>query len=236
MNNINIQSIKSFVNKYPTQVGLGVVALTFFILYYLNSKKRGSGSSTFAQKLKKVADDDKKEWDGKKETDPAVSDTLVKYWKTVGLNYTPAQMRSSSFQKSNPWSASYVTHLIKSAGLNFKGGATHSSYAVQGKQDRASGIKEKYWAFRKSENKPVEIGDILVKNRDGGNYNYDTITSGVKSHGDVIVDIQNVNGKKIAFYQGGNLSDSVRRNKLELSNNGLVPNNSPYFLHLKYVR
>jgi hypothetical protein len=235
MNNLNIQSIKEFVNKYPKQVALGVVAFTFIVLYAVNRRKKVGGSVS-NPKLKKVADDDQKEWVGKKETDPAVSDTLIKYWKSVGLNYSPAQMQSSSFQKANPWSASYVTHLIKSSGYNFKGGATHSSYAVQGKKDRSSGTKERYWAFRKSENKPVQIGDILVKNRDGGNYNYDTISSGVKSHGDVIVDIQNVNGKNIAYFQGGNLSNSVQRGKIELSSNNMIPSNSPYFLHLKYVR
>lgn len=235
MNNFNIQSAKEFVNKYPKQVGFGLVAITFLLLFYINRKKKGGGGAINSS-LKKVADDDKKEWEGKKETDPAVSDTLIKYWKSVGLNYTPAQMQSASFQKANPWSASYVTHLVKNSGFNFKGGATHSSYAVQGKKDRSSGTKDRYWAFRKSENKPVQIGDILVKNRDGGNYNYDTITSGVKSHGDVIVDIQNIGGKNYAFYQGGNLSNSVQRGKIELSQNSMIPSNSPYFLHLKYVR
>lgn len=224
---------KEFINKYKYHLAIGVAVATLVIVIIAKSKK--GKSSPKQKKLKNLADDDKKKWNGKKETDPSMSDTLVSYWKGIGLNYTPSQMQSSSWQNNNPWSASYVSHLIKNSGYNFKGGATHSSYAVQGKSDRKQNIKNRYWAFRPSENKKIEVGDILVKNRGGGNYNYDTIVSGVKSHGDVIFDIVSDNGKKIAYYQGGNLSNSVGRGKITLSENGLLPKDSPYFLQLKYI-
>jgi len=221
---LNLKDIK------PIEWAIGgtIALLTFFLLIkFVFSKKN--------IKLKKLADEDLKKWKGKKETDAIMSDTLINYWKTVGLNFKPGQMQSSSFQKSYPWSASYVTHLIKNSGYNFKGGTTHSEYAVKGKKDRKEKTKNTFWAFRKSENKPIEVGDILIKNRDGGKYNYDTITSGVKSHGDVIVDIKNISGKKVAYYQGGNLSNSVDRKKIDLSSNGTLTSDSPYFLHLKYI-
>lgn len=223
---------KEFLNKYKYHLAIGVAVATLIVIIAVKSRKK---DGTKPKNLKKLADDDKRKWESKKETDKELSDTLVGYWKEVGLNYSPTQMQSSSWQKSNPWSASYVTHLVKNSGYNFKGGATHSSYAVQGKQDRSSKTKDRFWAYKPSENKEIEVGDILVKNRDGGNYNYDTIKSGVKSHGDVIIDIKNEGGKKIAYFQGGNLSNSVGRGKINLSNNGLLPSDSPYFLQLKYT-
>ena len=227
--------MQEFIKKNKLKIVVGIaIATTVIYLIYNNSRK--GKIATIQKKLKSLADIDKKKWTGKKETDKEMSDTLVKYWKNVGLNFTPQQMQSSSFQNQYPWSASYVTHLIKNSGYNFKGGATHSEYAVKGKSDRVSKTKNSFWAFRPTEKKKVEIGDILVKNRGGNNYNYDTIKSGVKSHGDVIVDIKTENGNKTAYYQGGNLSNSVGRGTIKLDDNGLLPSNSPYFLQLKYIK
>jgi len=226
--------MQEFIKKNKLKIAIGVVIATTVIYIIYKYRKVAIGSNQ--KKLKNLADIDKKQWTGKKETDKDMSDTLVKYWKNVGLNFTPNQMQSSSFQNQYPWSASYVTHLIKNSGYNFKGGATHSEYAVKGKSDRALKSKNSFWAFKPTEKKKIEIGDILVKNRGGSNYNYDTIKSGVKSHGDVIVDIKPVNGIKTAYYQGGNLSNSVGRGTIKLDDNGLLPSNSPYFLQLKYIK
>jgi hypothetical protein len=226
--------MQEFIKKNKLKIAIGVVIATTVIYIIYKYRKGAIGSNQ--KKLKSLADIDKKQWTGKKETDKDMSDTLVKYWKNVGLNFTPKQMQSSSFQNQYPWSASYVTHLMKNSGYNFKGGATHSEYAVKGKSDRASKSKNSFWAFKPTEKKKIEIGDILVKNRGGGNYNYDTIKSGVKSHGDVIVDIKTESGSKTAYYQGGNLSNSVGRGTIKLDENGLLPSNSPYFLQLKYIK
>jgi hypothetical protein len=85
-----------------------------------------------------------------------------------------------------------------------------------------------------TDGKKVEIGDILIKNRSGGNYNFDTIRSGVISHGDVIIDIIKEGEKITAIAQGGNLNNSVEIVKIPLSNNQKLPSNSPYFMQLKY--
>ncbi len=215
----------------------GGIAFGFLIasaIVYIIYRKGKIGRNQ--KRLQNLADSDKKKWAGKKETDKDMSDTLVRYWKSVGLNFTNQQMQSPTFQSQYPWSASYLTHLVKNSGYNFKGGASHSTYAVKGKSDRDLKIKNSFWAFRPKERKKIEVGDILIKNRDGGNYNYDTIRSGVKSHGDIIVDIKTENGIKTAYYQGGNLSNTVLRGKIKLDKNGLLPIDSPYFLQLKYIK
>lgn len=223
---INLKQIK------PLEWAIGVsVAI---VTYYLSSKL--FSKNTITPKIKKLADIDLKKWEGKKETDPSMSSTLINYWKAIGYNYNSSQMQSSSFQKSNPWSAAYISHLVKDSGYNFKGGSTHSTYANQAKKDKNDNIKNRFWAFRKTDNKPVKVGDILIKNRDGGNFNYDTLTAGSKSHGDVIIEIENVGDKKIAYYQGGNLSNSVKRGTINLTSKGTIPQDSPYFMHLKYIK
>jgi hypothetical protein len=230
---------KDFLQKYQLQIAVGVVVIfAVASIYYVakrNKKRYQLKLSPKQKKLVELADEDLKKWEGKTETNKDVSDTLISYWQSVGLNYTPNQVQSSVWQSSNPLSASYITSLIKKAGYNFKGGSAHSTYSIQGKKDRNDNVKNKYWAFRKSENKPVEIGDILVRNRDGGNFNFDTISSGSKSHGDVIIDIKKIGEKKVAIYQGGNLSNTVKRGQIELDNNGFLKSNSPYFLQLKFI-
>lgn len=222
--------MKDFWKKYQVYIIAGV-AVTGLALLLLSRKKKSNHS---VAKLKAQAKSDRQKWNGKKETDPSMSQTLIEYWKNLGSNYTPAQMQSKSFQKERPWSSAYITHLVQGGGYNFKGGYMHSTYADQAKKDRASGTKDAFWSFRISDGKKIEIGDILIKNRGGGNYNYDTIRSGVISHGDVIIDIVNENGKITAIAQGGNLSDSVDTVKIPLSNNQKLPSDSPYFMHLKY--
>jgi hypothetical protein len=227
--------MKEFIKKYKLQIAVGVVIASSVIYVIYNNSRKGNILNK-QKKLKNLADSDKRKWEGKKETDKQMSDTLIKYWKGVGLTVTPAQMQSSSYQKNYPWSASYVTHLIKNAGYNFKGGSFHSEYAVKGKSDRSSKTKNSFWAFRPSEKKKIEVGDILIKNRSGSKNNYDTIKSGDKSHGDVVVDIKTEGNNKIAYYQGGNLSNSVGRGTIKLDDSGLLPSNSPYFLQLKYIK
>jgi hypothetical protein len=223
--------MKDFWKKYNVHIIAGV-AVTGLILLLLSRKKKPSHSIA---KLQQKAKADKALWNGKKETDPSMSQTLINYWKNLGSTYTPAQMQSKSFQKDHPWSSAYVTQLVQGGGYNFKGGYMHSTYAEQAKKDKSAGTKDAFWAYRNSDGKKVEIGDILVKNRSGGNYNYDTIRSGVISHGDVIIDIKNEGGKTIAIAQGGNLSDSVSNTKIPLSDNLKLPSDSPYFMHLKYT-
>jgi hypothetical protein len=222
--------MKNFWKKYQVYIIAGV-AVTGLVLLLLSKKKKPKNS---VAKLKAQAKFDRQLWSGKKETDPSMSQTLIEYWKNLGSNYTPAQMQSKSFQKTRPWSSAYVTHLVQGGGFNFKGGYMHSTYAEKSKKDRASGTKDNYWGYRASDGKKVEIGDILIKNRSGGNYNFDTIRSGVISHGDVIIDIIKEGEKITAIAQGGNLNNSVEIVKIPLSNNQKLPSNSPYFMQLKY--
>lgn len=185
-------------------------------------------------KLKRTAKKDMNQWNGKVETDPAMSKVLQSYWAPTGINFTPEQMQSASVQDSYPWSSAYIGHLATKSGFkNFTPVKAHSYYTVQSITNRKNNLKKSFWGYKAAELKPVEIGDILVKNRSGNNYSMDTIFPGALTHGDMVVDIAKRNGAYVAILQGGNVSNTVKRTTIPLSNQRTLLNNE-YFGHLKY--
>lgn len=177
---------------------------------------------------------DRLKWKGKKETDLSISDELVRYWKKAGKNFTETQMQNKSFHSSYPWSSVYIGHLVNLAGFqNFDSTSSHSEYVVKAKSDRKNKKKYSFWAYKPIEGKKVEIGDILVKGRSGSKPNLDNITSGVISHGDIVIDIASKDGQKYAIAQGGNVGDTVARTKYKLDSKGRLLN-PVHFAQLKY--
>lgn len=181
------------------------------------------------------AESDQLLWEGKKELDASVSKFLVKIWKTVGVNFSEKQMQSSDTHNTYPWSAAYISSLLIRSGYNFKGRTTHAAYTIDAKNARKDQLKNRYWAYKPSEQKPVDIGDIFVVNR-GGNYNLDTLVQGVPTHGDVVIYFKKKDGKNYAVVQGGNVSNTVTTKSIELTENKTIPKNSSIFAHLKYVK
>jgi hypothetical protein len=204
---------------------ISVVAVSFVLKHYVfNNKSR----------LKHIAKKDLKRWEGKKETDPSMSKELADYWRLVGMDVSKQEVQTSFFNAKYPWSAVYISHLVNNAGYkNFEPRQTHSGYTVDAKKNRSNKVKKSYWAYKPSELKKVEIGDILIKGRSGSKPNLDTINSGVLSHGDIVVDIQNIDGQKFAITQGGNVSDSVKQTRTPLTDNERLLN-SVHFAQLKY--
>lgn len=188
------------------------------------------------KKLQEEAKKDREFWKNKAETHPSVSDTLVDYWKTAGLNFKPSQMQSASFHSSMPWSSAYVSNLIIRGGYkNFKGSSSHAQYVVEAKKNRKENKNNSFWAYKPSEGKKVEVGDILVKPRSGSNPSLDTINGSTPTHGDVVIDTYKKDGKFWAKAQGGNLSNTVSADTVyELTSDGKIKSGSPLFAHLKY--
>ncbi len=185
-------------------------------------------------RLQILAKKDLRRWKDKTETDPSMSNDLVGYWKLAGMNFTNKQMQSESTHSSYPWSAVYISHLVESSGYkNFNPKSTHSGYVVDAKKHRAENKNKSYWAYKPSDNKIVEIGDILVKGRSGTKPNLDTINSGISSHGDIVIDIKKIDGKKYAVTQGGNLSNTVKQTNVPLTDSNTLLN-PVHFAHLKY--
>lgn len=222
--NFNIKN-----NKEIIVIATSIVAFAvsyYLIKNYISNKGR----------LKHLAKKDLESWKGKTETDPSMSSKLVGYWKLAGKTFSEKDMQQSSIHADFPWSSAYISHLVDKSGYkNFKPTTTHSVYVVDAKKNRANKLNKSYWAYKPSELKEVEIGDIIVKGRSGSNPSLDTITDNVKSHGDIVVDIVTENGQKYAVTQGGNVSNTVKQTKVKLTDNYRLLN-PVHYAQLKYEK
>lgn len=210
-------------------VAIAAVVIVYFVVKKLTRKQQES--------LKYFAEQDRKFWSGKNELDKAVSSVLLAYWKLAGVNFSEAQMQDPSVQSTYPWSAVYISSLVSRSNFkNFKPRTTHAAYTIDAKKNRQNKLNESFWAYKPSENKKVEVGDILVGNRNGGNYTLDTIVSGAQTHGDIVVGLTSIDGKKYAVVQGGNVGNTVKTSNVLLSDNWQLPQNTSKFAHLKYLK
>jgi hypothetical protein len=222
----------SFDIKNKKEIIVIASSLAIFAVSYYLIKNYATNKG----KLKNIAKKDLKKWEGKKETDSSMSSELVGYWKLTGKTFSEKDMQQSSTHANFPWSSAYISHLVDKAGYkNFKPTTTHSVYVVEAKKNRANKLKKSYWAYKPSELKEVEIGDIIVKGRSGSNPNLDTINSGILSHGDIVVDLLTENGQKYAVTQGGNVSDTVKQTKVKLTDNNRLLN-PVHYAQLKYEK
>ena len=150
-------------------------------------------------------------WNGKKETDPSVFDTLKKYWDYVnfGDNWSPS---------NTPWSSAFVSYILKGQGFPKK--AAHRLYI----QDIIDGKNPTWGAYSipKTDQLQLMVGDVLIKPRSGSYTN---------THGDVVYKIEN--GK--AYLVGGNLSNTAKISSIfEVDQEGYTKENvTPYVIILK---
>lgn len=174
-----------------------------------------------AERIVNVAKGERLFWkDGqRKELDEVVSTRLQKYWKAVGLNYTVEQLRDAKFHADNPWSAAFVSWVMKTAGAgdNFRYAASHWRYVAAAKENRNAGNDNPLKAYRPNE-KEVEPGDVVVKRRGNSRATYENVQTGHITHGDIVVAVANGKAETI----GGNVSNSVKTTTVELDENSNV--------------
>jgi hypothetical protein len=150
-------------------------------------------------------------WQGKKETDPLVFDTLKKYWDYVnfGDDWSPS---------GTPWSSAFVSYILKNQGFPKK--AAHRLYI----EDIMQGKNPTWGAYSidKTDQLQLKIGDVLIKPRSGSYTN---------THGDVVYKIEN--GK--AYLLGGNLSNTAKVSSIfKVDQEGYIQESvSPYVIILK---
>lgn len=165
-----------------------------------------------------------------KETDPRISTTLQDYWASgVGRRYTVTQLRSAAFQSDNPWSAAFISWVMRKAGAGnaFRYSAAHATYIVAAKENRLANNSNPFKAFRIKEVKP-ELGDLVCKRRAGSGATYDNIRRGMKTHCDIVSSVHQNSIKVI----GGNVNNSVSMRTISIDSNGFI-SNSRYFAVIK---
>jgi len=128
-------------------------------------------SEEFRQRIVRLATQELARWDNGtiKETDPRLRKTLQDYWKTgADVSYSESQLGDPAFQDAHPWSAAFISWVMKTGGAGnaFKYSASHSVYTRAAKDNRVANNDNPFKAYRSTELAP-QVGDIICRSRAG---------------------------------------------------------------------
>lgn len=185
-------------------------------------------STIFRDKIVSVANNEYLRWRTDSvlhESDSAALNLVKKYWRTVGWNPAKTQIQDSLWQENHPWSAVFISWLMKEAGAGnrFKYSTRHSDYIVWARKNMAAKkAKPFFLVYDVCDPKAAwpEPGDLLCKNRDGKDFSLNSITSHDISHSDVVVEVDKINGYIVTI--GGNLRNTVNKRIVYLDQDGFV--------------
>ncbi|WP_337323623.1 phage tail tip lysozyme [Kribbella sp. CCNWLW197] len=155
------------------------------------------------------------------ETSPAASPILREYYRVgVGVNVTDAQLQSTAYQAGHPWSAVFVSYVMRTAGAGsgFRYSAAHQTYISAARKSRLAGDTSKpFWAYRATELAP-RIGDLVCASRSSSGATYDNISDPQTraTHCDIVTEIQPGRIRVI----GGNVGQTVGEKWLRTLSDG----------------
>jgi hypothetical protein len=144
------------------------------------------------------------------ETSPAASPILREYYRVgVGTTVTDLQMQSRSFQAAHPWSAAFVSYVMRSAGAGsaFHYSTAHQTYIRAARRNRLTwNTANPFWAFRAAEVSP-RVGDLVCASRSNSGATYDNIGDPQRraTRCDVVTDVQPGRIRVV----GGNVDQTV---------------------------
>ena len=153
-----------------------VMAVPALALWMMN--RGNSGSS---------AEHEPSLWEGVTADSPEGRALITKYWATT----------DQPFLQDIPWSGAFIHHVAPGLVMTAGSHMLYAGAALQGRGD---------YRVHRSQNFPVKPGDIILKNRGGGNLHFGSIGQGhADSHGDVITAI----APGVARAIGGNKAHGV---------------------------
>lgn len=144
------------------------------------------------------------------ETSAAAAPILREYYRVgIGTTVTEARLRSSSYQAAHPWSAVFVSYVMRQAGAGsgFHYSAAHQNYIRAARKNRLRRDAAKpFWAFRATEVAP-QVGDLVCASRSNSGATYDNIGDATRrpTHCDVVTEVRPGRIRVI----GGNVSQTV---------------------------
>lgn len=185
-----------------------------------------SGTAPLCPSIARVAREQFRRWrpGGAKahtETSAAASSILREYYRVgIGTTVTDAQMRSTTYQAAHPWSAVFVSFVMRTAGAGsaFHYSAAHQSYIRAARHNRLSGdTTNPFWAFRAGELAP-QVGDLVCAARQNSGATYDNIADPQMrpTHCDVVTEVEPGRIRVI----GGNVGQTVGEKWLRTLPNG----------------
>lgn len=205
------------MNKKTTYslITLGVFGIGAYFIF----RNKKSKISKFRKDVISNANKELLAWNGYVENDLEVKEDLLRYWESVGYYYTDAEYNSDDpyTPPENAWSAAFVSSVMKDSGAgdSFDYSASHAAYLIYARDNRLNYPDEPFKAYKTNEVTP-EVGDIVCKNRAGGDASYDDIAVGDPLHCDIITEVGWFSVDAI----GGNLSDTVKEVSYDLDSEG----------------
>jgi hypothetical protein len=217
---------------------------------YLPGGAPGAGvpaAGSLRERIAQLAEQERVRWgDGARhETDPAMTPTLQGYYQ-IGVEQPVAasSLQSSTWQGSNPWSAVFISWVMRTAGAGsaFSYDTAHRVYVSAAKRNAESGNSANpFWAYPVEKIAP-EVGDLVCADRPTGDQcggvTYATIDNGTAwpTHCDVVTAVDRAGRKLTAV--GGNVSNSVKAKTITTDAQGFVVPAQPgqtcrYFAILK---
>lgn len=174
-----------------------------------------SGRSALCEAIARVAREQFARWrpaggSPLSETSAAASPILREYYRVgVGVNVSDAQLQSAAFQAAHPWSAVFVSYVMRTAGAGpaFAYSAAHQTYIRAARRNRLTGnAANPFWGFRASEAAP-RVGDLVCAARMRSGATYDNIADRRPraTHGDIVVEVHPGRIRVI----GGNVGQTV---------------------------
>lgn len=152
--------------------------------------------TALAAAIAQIAEQEYRRWQPSlKERDPAATPILQDYYRTgLGMNVDPSQLQSESWQQDHPWSAVFISWVMKKAGAGraFAYSAAHQNYIRAARRNRlTSNTANPFWAFRATEIAP-QVGDLVCTARDNSGATYDNIADSRsrKTHCDVVTAVR----------------------------------------------
>ncbi len=172
--------------------------------------------STYAKRLAATAVEQYNLYHEYSESDPELSAQIKRYWQALGFNFPGVK---------TPWSAVFISWCVKKAGASaqeFVFAAVHAKFVKAAIQNALKGVG----VFRGVEidQYAPQLGDIVHNNRSGNKFTYDFARthSAYESHSAIVVEVGVDHDGHYLKTIGGNESDSIRRKRIRLRNNGLI--------------
>jgi len=121
----------------------------------------------------------------------------------------PSTVRNTALSiiESTPWSAAFISYVMRQAEVSFPSSDSHAAYAQS-----LRGNSRGFQVLDPGKTK-VLLGDLVVKNRETSRLTFGTSVWSGSSHGDIIVSINN----NTAVAIGGNVGDTVGQTNIPLT-------------------
>ncbi|MCE3281697.1 MAG: hypothetical protein K0Q66_434 [Chitinophagaceae bacterium] len=185
----------------------------------------GKNAGTFKERLVATTLSEYARWNNGalRETDSRAAEILRAYWEmgTVGVP-TNEELSDSIWQENRPWSAVFISWIMKQAGAGntFRYAHAHANY-IAWARDNAPG-KSAFVAYDVKDRSSAwpEPGDLICMNREKNQHTLQDLQPYHASHCDVVVEVNREMNMMITI--GGNLAQTVNKRIVWLDVNGHV--------------